>query len=234
MSPICRFAFHQSARRSHLTGLNYRTAVVVANEDFSPEFIEQLKLNQPLAWREAFAALYPVAWHGAGHARWRLSDEDREELASEALAEVARQISALKTWREVSALTFVIARRRSISRLRTLLAQKRGSHTNATVSLEEIGDILQATESMQAAGGLHELGETVAGLIQGLGEPGATMVREFLQEGKSYQEIADLHGKPIGTVGTVIYRAIQQLKREVGRTPKLMKELQLYLRLLVI
>jgi RNA polymerase sigma factor (sigma-70 family) len=208
--------------------------VVVANEDFSPEFIGQLKLNHPLAWREAFSVLYPIAWHGAGHARWRLADEDREEVASEALAEVARQISTLNTWREISALTFVIARRRSVSRLRTQLAQKRGSHTNATVSLEEIGDILQATESMQSAGGLHELAETVAGLIQGLGEPGATLVREFLQEGKSYQELAELHGKPIGTVGTVIYRAIQQLKREIGRTPKLMKELQLYLRLLVV
>lgn len=211
-----------------------RPAPTLANNDFPPAFIAQLKENQPPAWREAFAVLYPIAWQGAGHARWRLSDDDREEVAMEALAEVSRQISALKTWREVSALTFVIARRRSISRLRTHLAQKRGSHTNATVSLEEIGDILQATEGMQAAGGLHELAETVAGLIQGLGEPGATMVREFLQEGKSYQEIAELHGKPIGTVGTVIYRAIQQLRREVSRTPKLMKELQLYLRLLVV
>ena len=42
------------------------------------------------------------------------------------------------------------------------------------------------------------------------------------------------HGKPIGTVSTVIYRAIQQLRRVISRTPKLMKELQLYLRLLVV
>ncbi len=215
-------------------GLDYGFTVVEANEDFSPAFVEQLKLHQPLAWREAFAELYPIAWHGAGHARWRLSDEDREEVASEALAEVARQIATLQTWREVSALTFVIARRRSISRLRSLLAQKRGSHTHATVSLEEIGDIEHATDGLQRSDGLSELAATLAQLVQDLGEPAATMVRAFLQEGKSYQEIADLHAKPIGTVGTVIYRAIQQLKRDVARTPKLMKELQLYLRLLVI
>ena len=96
-------------------------------EDFSAEFIAQLKQDQPLAWRLAFQALYPIAWHGAGHARWRLSEQDREEVASEALAEVARQLAGLATWREISALTFVIARRRSISRLRALLAQKRGA-----------------------------------------------------------------------------------------------------------
>lgn len=206
----------------------------MANNEPSADFVAQLKDNQPLAWRQAFAALYPIAWHGAGHARWKLSNEDREEVASEALAEVARQISTFNKWSEITALTFVVARRRSISRLRALLAQKRGASTSASVSFDELGEILQATESLQAAGGLPEIAETMAKLVQGLGEPAASMVREFLHEGASYQEIADRRGKPIGTVGTIIYRALQELKREVQRTPKLMKELQLYLRLIVV
>jgi hypothetical protein len=51
----------------------------VANYEPSADFVAQLKENQPLAWQEAFALLYLIAWRGAGHARWRLSDEDREE-----------------------------------------------------------------------------------------------------------------------------------------------------------
>jgi RNA polymerase sigma factor (sigma-70 family) len=203
-------------------------------EDFSAEFIAQLKEDQPLAWRLAFQALYPVAWQGAGSARWRLAEQDREEVASEALAEVARQVAALDTWKQISALTFVIARRRSISRLRALLAQKRGARVHATVSLEEIGEIEAATESLLQSGQLPELAETVAALVQGLGEPAATLVREHLHEGVSYEELARRHGKPIGTVGVIIYRAVQQLRREIGRTPRFMKELQLYLRLLVV
>ena len=206
--------------------------MVPANEDFSPEFVEQLKLHQPLAWRQAFTALYPVAWHGTGHARWSLSNEDREEVASEALAEIAQQIPTLTTWSEVSALTFVIARRRAVSKLRAVLAVKRGAH--ATVSFDEIGDILASTEALQAAGTLHDLADSLAQLVAGLGEPTSGMVRAFLHEGASYQEIADRFGKPIGTVGTVIFRAVNSLKGEIRRSPKLMKELQLYLRLLVI
>ena len=60
------------------------------------------------------------------------------------------------------------------------------------------------------------------------------MVRAFLHEGASYQEIADRFGIPIGTVGTVIFRAVNALKGEIRRSPKLMKELQLYLRLLML
>ena len=206
----------------------------MANHESSSDLVAQLKDNQPLAWRHAFASLYPVAWHGTGHAKWKLSKEDREEVASEALAEISQQISTLNRWSEVTALTFVIARRRSISRLRALLAQKRGASTNATVSLDELGDILQASEGIQAAGSLPEIAETMANLVEALGEPAASMVRAFLQEGASYQEIADRHGKPVGTIGTIIYRSMQALKREVRRTPKLMKELHLYLRLIVM
>lgn len=206
----------------------------MANEEFPPEFIAHLKQHQPLAWRQAFGVLYPIAWQGAGHARWRLSAEDREEVAAEALVEVARQISALHTWGELTALAFVIARRRSISRLRALLAQKRGASTDANVSLEEIGDLELATEGWPQAGGLADLAEALAKLIAGLGEPTATMVREYLHEGASYEELSRRHGKPVGTVGVVIFRAVQQLRREIGRTPKFMKELQLYLRLLVV
>jgi DNA-directed RNA polymerase specialized sigma24 family protein len=203
-------------------------------EDFSAEFIAQLKQDQPLAWRLAFQALYPIAWHGAGHARWRLSEQDREEVASEALAEIARQLAGLATWREISALTFVIARRRSISRLRALLAQKRGARGHATVSLEEIGEIELATENLSQAANGPELAEAVAALVQRLGEPAATLVREHVHEGATHEELARRHGKPIGTIGVILYRAMHQLRREVGRTPKFMKELQLYLRLLVV
>lgn len=206
----------------------------MANEDFSAEFIAQLKQDQPLAWRLAFQALYPIAWHGAGQARWRLSEQDREEVASEALAEVARQLAGLATWREISALTFVIARRRSISRLRALLARKRGVRGHATVSLEEIGEIELASENLLPAASGPELAETVAALVQRLGEPAATLVREHVHEGATHEELARRHGKPIGTIGVILYRAMHQLRREVGRTPKFMKELQLYLRLLVV
>lgn len=210
-----------------------RFAPPVDNNQPSADFVAQLKENQPLAWREAYAALYPIAWQGAGHAKWRLADEDREEVAVDALSEVARQIGTLNEWNEVTALTFVIARRRSISKLRTLLAQKRGSQATVNLTTEELDVVEHAAETVRDFSQWHDVAHLLEQLIAELGEPTAAILREYLN-GASHQEIANRHGKPIGTVGVVISRSIGQIERKIRSSPKMMKELFLHLRLLLL
>lgn len=196
---------------------------------FCSEFVARLKSYERKAWQEAFAVLHSLALRGATSANLYLSLQDREEVASEALADLARQIGSLNAWSEISALTFVMARRRAIDRLRRLSARKRqtdGPRHGIDPSALHLG----AESDVPDPGQWAEISELVANLVDGLGEPAASLVRGYSQEGLTYNQLAQRTGLPLGTVAASIYRSLRRLERELGSTSKLARELLLYLR----
>lgn len=187
-SPCGSFLLQESDRRRCSTRTTRAQPHV--NDAFSPEFIALLKQGEPLAWREGFSTLWPIAWRGTGSGGITLPSSDREEVAAEALAEVAQQISDVDTGEQLTALTFVIARRRAVSRLRAILAQKRTGQRTA-VSLDELREMEDTVASPDAAANLSELALKLDERIRALGEPAASIIADFFQHGHSYREIAE-------------------------------------------
>ena len=56
------------------------------------------------------------------------------------------------------------------------------------------------------------------------------LLRAYYFKGMKQEQIADVFGKPLGTVGVQLSRALKKLREEIGKTPDLMKELKEALR----
>ncbi len=198
-----------------------------------PEFLIRLKAQAEDSWREAYAVLYPLAWRGASHPGWSLPATDHEEVAADAIIATATDIHSLATWEEVTARVFLAARRGAVSRLRKILAQKRGAPLTVSLEPSELDAIEQACVQVTEPKRWHEVSALLEQQIAALGEPAAALLRDYLR-GATYEELAERYDKPIGTVGVVIHRAFRQISRRAREEPRLMKELSLYLRLLIL
>lgn len=198
--------------------------------DASALFFRQLQARDAGAWREAFAQLYPIAWRGTGNWSGTLTAEDREEVAVDALATAAQRIEEFDTWEQVQALVFVVARRRAVSRWRAQTAQKRQAAAQAPLSLEMVGEGSLPAEDPEALKNWAELAEVWEQICAGLNEPARALLRAYLLEGASYEELARRHGLTVGAVGVILFRTFQRLRRTIRAKPKLLQELSLYLR----
>jgi RNA polymerase sigma factor (sigma-70 family) len=206
----------------------------VVRGDLPSDFVPRLKDYDAAAWDRAFEILYPIALRGAKYANTRLAEQDAEEVASDALAAVARQIGQLETWPQVTALAFVTARRRSIDRLRQLRAQKRHVAGAVHVLVEDLTAEELPADELQSLAKWTEISAVAEAMINGLGEPAASLVRGYTQEGLSYEELSRRTRLPLGTVAATVYRSMRRLEKELGHSSKLAKELALYLRLFIV
>lgn len=198
-------------------------------EEFGADFLWRLKNYDSAAWQRAFAVLHPIAFRGAAQAQTHLPVQDIEEVAGDALVELAQHIAGLDTWPQVAARAFVTARRRAVDRLRHLRAQKRHVADAVHIPL----DTTPAHELAVTDAGMRtqwtEISLVVEGLIAGLGEPAATLVRGYAKDGLSYEQLSQRANMPLGTVAAIIYRSLRRLERDLGGSSKLGKELSLYL-----
>jgi len=203
--------------------------------DSDAELLEALKTGGESAWEKAFRRLYPCAFSAARHPTAALTPSEAEDVAIETLTQLVGKIAQVKKFEELKALAVTMAVRRAISVLRKKYAEKRGG--NQTASLEQLNEESEGQFEL-AADRLESLSETdiieLSGLLDemlaSLDELTRELIRDYLLNGVAYKELALKHHIPIGTVGVTLHRGLAKMRRRLAQSPRLMKELRLFLR----
>lgn len=172
------------------------------------------------AWEalvERFGGLISHAATRAARQRgFSVGPADRDDLVAEIILELLRNDSAaLRGFRGGSSLAtylVVIARRTTARRLAAALSEPRRSRTGAGEAARSRSD-----DSARRADREH-----LESLLAGLDEPEARLVRLHHIEQRSYGEISQITGLPLGSIGPALSRARDKLRRfagDTGRTP---------------
>lgn len=199
------------------------------------ELMQALKRGGEAAWDEAFRRLYPCAFAAAQHPSAALSPSDAEDIAIEALSQLAGKVAEVKRFEELKALTVTIAVRRAISLQRKRYAEKRGA--NQTVSLDQMKENTKGqfeppdreTEDLNASD-LLELTALLKQALAGVDPLTANLIRDNLLTGMPYKELAQKYAIPIGTVGVNLGRGLGKVRARLSQSPGLLKEMRLFLR----
>ncbi len=196
--------------------------------------LEALQQGDATAWDEAFHWLWPVAFAVAEFKLKRFFPGEIEDVAIEALEELVEKVGGIKKVEELKPLTASIAHHRAVTLLRERFAAKRGG--GLTESLDALGNdgadnggpasANTPITSLQQT----ELAELIACLQAELTLELRMMLNDFFIGGLSYKNIADKYGVAIGTVGVYLKRGLEAIRRQRTRHPKLLKELEGFLR----
>ncbi len=174
--------------------------------------LENCLKHQPRAWEnfvDRFMGLVVhVIHHSAKSRGFQLNGQDCEDLCADVfLAILDDDYAVLRRFRGESSLATyltVIARRVVV---RQMLKQPGASSHVSTVSTDALDDPLGETEQRIQDRDLVEQ------LIHGLGTREAQAIRMYHLEGRTYQEISARIGMPANSVGPMLSRARQQMRR---------------------
>ena len=186
------------------------------------------------AWDEAFRWLWPTALAVAQLKLQPYLPEDIEDVAIEALEELIEKVRQVNRVEELKPLVASIAHHRAVSRLRERFAAKRGAGlTESLEARQEAGD--DNSEPASGNSPLAELAQTeLAGLLGELQAESRpehrAILNDFFLRGLSYEEIAHRHNVAVGSVGVYLKRGLESIRKQGARHPKLLKELEAYLR----
>lgn len=168
--------------------------------------------RKPKAW-EAFVDRFMglvvhVVNHTAQARSIRLSPQDREDLCAEVfLALLENDFAILRHFRGLSSLATyltVVARRVVV---RELLKRKTAAKLTQPIGANDVSAEAQAVEQR-----ITDRDE-VERLLEELSGHEADAVRLFHLEGKSYQEISAALGVPENSVGPLLSRAREKMRR---------------------
>lgn len=194
----------------------------------------QLQAGSESAWDEAFHRLYPCVLAAAHHPLAALTPTEAEDVAIEALTQLVPKVATVKTWNELRALAVTIAGRRAISEKRKLTADKRGSgQTESIEALNERSEgVFEPADFVESINPteLRELADLLHEAMRDLEEPTGKMIRDFIVMGVSYKDLAEKYRLPVGTVGVNLYRGLKKIRSCIEKSPRLMKEVNAYLR----
>lgn len=177
--------------------------------------LERCLQHKPRAWEDFvdrfMGLVVHVVTHTARARSVRLSPEDRDDLCAEVfLAIIKNDFALLRNFRGHSSLATyltVVARRIVV---RVLLARK---------SMAPLGDgsAKRAAEAVSdpnpGAERRLEDREQIDRLLQGLKDSEAQVVRMYHLEGKSYGEISSAVGMPENSIGPILSRARDKMRR---------------------
>ena len=193
-----------------------------------------LQQGDPDAWDAVFKWLWPVVLAVAQGTLQAYLPADVEDAAIEALEDLVELVPQVRSAEELKPLAASVAHRRSVSRLREHFAKKRGAGQTESLEAnrEESGDCAEPTidRSPLDALGQVELAGLIEGLKGNLKPEHSTVISDFFFGGLSYQEIADRRGLAIGSVGVYLMRGLEAIRKAAERQPKLLKELETFLR----
>jgi len=196
--------------------------------------LRQLEQGDADAWDEAFRWLWPVAFEAA---RLKLSPflpADVEDVAIESLEELVEKVREVGLTEELRPLLASIAHHRAVSRLREHFAAKRGG--GQTTSLEamthEDGAAFDPPDEGAPLAELDqkELASVLRELQHEMKAEQRAIMNDFFLQGLSYEEIANKRQVAIGSVGVYLKRGLGAMQRLGARHPKLLKELEAFLR----
>ncbi len=169
--------------------------------------IDRCLTGQPNAWKvfvDRFAGLLVnVVRQTAERRSYHLNDADLDEIVGEIMSSVvADNFRVLRHFRGRSSLSTylaVIARRVAV---REMIERKRQAAAETADDVRIINNHFDIENRDQ-----------VEFLIRSLSEREASIVRAFHIEGKSYREISDQMGIPEGSIGPVLTRAKEVMRR---------------------
>jgi len=196
--------------------------------------LKALQRGDAAAWDAAFQWLWPAAFAVAKLKLQPFLPSEVEDVAIEALEKLVEAVKQVKSVEELKPLAASIAHHRAVSRLRERFAAKRGA--GQTESVEALqNDPNRQWEPANPASPLVDLEQKeLASLLQEvqaeLKSDQRAILADFFLHGLSYEQIAARHGLAVGTVGVYLKRGLEAMRRLGARHPKLMKELEAFLR----
>jgi RNA polymerase sigma factor (sigma-70 family) len=249
-----RFNSHHlliAKRRSDLTALQaqsfLRTQVrggrpgIAARQEIRhalsvPPSLNSLQQGDPAAWDEVFDWLWPTVLAAAKLKLEPFFPAEAEDVAIEALEEVVEKVRQVQEIEELKPLAASIAHHRAVSLLRERFAKKRGEgkivaldrppDASGESPVTEIAVVPATLDALDR----DDLAALLTELQQGVTSESRAVIGDFFIHSLSYQEIAAKHTLTIGTVGVYLKRGLEALRKAAQRRPKLMKELEAFLR----
>jgi RNA polymerase sigma-70 factor, ECF subfamily len=184
----------------------------VGLSEIDKTLLERCLQRRPRAWEDFVDRFMGLVIHLVNHTAQarsiRISPADRDDLCAEVfLAILQNDFGLLRNFRsQCSLATYltVVARRIVV---RELLRSQPPAVLNEAVASQEAVDVQQAVE--QRLGNQEE----VARLLGGLQGTEAEVVRLFHLEGKTYHEISDRVGMPENSIGPILSRARNKMRR---------------------
>jgi RNA polymerase sigma-70 factor (ECF subfamily) len=184
----------------------------VALSEIDRNLLERCLARKPKAWEDFVDRFMGLVVHVTNHTAQarsiRLTPEDREDLASEVLLTIVNDdFAVLRHFRgQASLATYltVIARRVVV---RSILERKVAARLAPGSATHDTNDSAMPVEQRISDR------EQVARLLEGLEGDEAEIVRMYHLQEKSYQEISAAVGMPENSVGPVLSRAREKMRR---------------------
>jgi RNA polymerase sigma-70 factor (ECF subfamily) len=184
----------------------------VALSEIDRQLIDRCLGRKPRAWEDFVDRFLGLVIHVINHTAQarslRLAPEDREDLCSEVFLTIIRDdFALLRHFRGQSSLATylcVIARRVVV---RSLLQKQANSHSAET--------LLQQAAAHTHRDGVQRLTDRdeVERMLEELADDEARIVRMYHLEGKTYREISTEVGMPENSVGPLLSRARDKMRR---------------------
>lgn len=188
--------------------------------------IRSLQTGDRFSWECAFYWLWPVAWSAAQRRLVTFAPAEVEDVAIGAVSEAAEEVQAgnVRSFEELKALTAVIANRRALDYVRRMQAERRA--TDITETLEGREEPRSLVFNPLNEVNVKEVAELLVELAEKLPERHRELLKAYYLGGLKQAELAEKFGMPIGTVGVTLSRALESLREELQKHPRLMKELK--------
>jgi RNA polymerase sigma-70 factor (ECF subfamily) len=187
----------------------------VALSEIDRNLLERCLHRKPRAWEDFVDRFMGLVIHVVSHTAQarsvRLTPEDRDDLCAEVfLAIIRNDFVLLRNFRSQSSLATyltVVARRIVVRELLGRKTTARLSDGSGQHAIQSIPDPHPGVE--------HRLSnrEEVQRLLGGLQGTEAEVVRMYHLEGKTYQEISALVGMPENSIGPILSRARNKMRR---------------------
>jgi RNA polymerase sigma-70 factor (ECF subfamily) len=186
----------------------------VALSEIDRNLLARCLARKPRAWEDFVDRFMGLVLHVVDHSAQsrtlRLTSADREDLASEVfLAIVKDDMGVLRRFRGTASLATyltVITRRVVVGQL---LRRSQAAAHNSSAEQAAIEHANNDSAPVQRFSDREE----VARLMEELGGTEAQIVRMYHLEGKSYQEISALVGMPENSIGPMLSRAREKMRR---------------------
>lgn len=187
----------------------------MALSEIDRNLLERCLQRKPRAWEDFVDRFMGLVIHVVNHTARarsvRLVVADREDLCAEVfLATIKNDFALLRNFRGKSSLATyltVVARRIVV---KELLARMSAAQLGGNSSSHAAQGIPDPHPSVEERFGDQE---EVRQLLGGLQGTEAQVVRMFHLEGKSYQEISSAVGMPENSIGPVLSRARDKMRR---------------------
>jgi len=187
----------------------------VALSEIDRNLLERCLQRKSRAWEDFVDRFLGLVIHVVNHTAQarsvRLSPEDRDDLCAEVfLAVVRRDFSLLRNFRGQSSLATyltVVARRIVVKALLSRTSTTPLGNGAAQYAARTVPDPHPSAEQRLSNR------EEVARLLDALSGTEAQIVRMYHLEGKSYQQISSALGTPENSIGPILSRAREKMRR---------------------